>query len=191
MASELRDLKRQERQLSATFDGAKKFLQKYKPDKHLGQIENRLELLEVAMKKFYTVRRKIELLSEEADEKEVMDAKESAAERAARLEVRAEKRDAENIEFLQSMEDLYCELKSSLQALLPKPAEQSSTNSAPALVQTPFDSISRVKLPEIRLPCFSGRTNDWVTFRDMFQSLIHNNKQLLAFIPRRRGVTGD
>ncbi|XP_055523061.1 uncharacterized protein LOC129717231 [Wyeomyia smithii] len=180
MASDLRDLKRQERQLLATFEGARKFLQKFKAEKHIGQVESRLELLETAMKKFYTVRRKIELLVEDADEKESTDSKEAAAERATRVQMLAERREAENVEVMQSTEDLYCELKSSLQALLPKPIEQPVSCPTPTIVQAAPETMSRVKLPEIRLPSFSGRTSDWVTFRDMFQSLIHNNNQLSA-----------
>lgn len=36
----------------------------------------------------------------------------------------------------------------------------------------------QVKLPKIIIPVFSGKYTDWVTFRDLFLSLIHNNKSL-------------
>lgn len=39
-------------------------------------------------------------------------------------------------------------------------------------------SAQSVKLPKIPIPIFSGRYSEWTTFRDFFQSLIHNNKTL-------------
>lgn len=35
-----------------------------------------------------------------------------------------------------------------------------------------------IKLPDIKLPVFSGKYTEWPTFRDLFVSVIHNNKQL-------------
>ncbi|XP_058456975.1 uncharacterized protein LOC131434325 [Malaya genurostris] len=181
MSSELKDLKRQERQIQSTFNGAKQFFQKFKVEKHTSQIENRLELLETAMKKFYVVRRKIELLTDEDDEKEASDSKETVEERAVRLETLAERREIEHSQIIQNAEDLFCELKSLLQSL--KPANtptQVPADVAPTPILPTTNSVSRVKLPDIRLPSFGGKTSDWVTFRDMFQSLIHHNDQLNA-----------
>lgn len=35
-----------------------------------------------------------------------------------------------------------------------------------------------VKLPKITIPSFSGKYTEWVTFRDLFMSMIHNNESL-------------
>ncbi|CAH2092544.1 unnamed protein product [Euphydryas editha] len=40
------------------------------------------------------------------------------------------------------------------------------------------DSNVRVKLPKISIPTFSGKYTEWITFRDLFVSMIHNNTSL-------------
>jgi hypothetical protein len=40
------------------------------------------------------------------------------------------------------------------------------------------ESNPQVKLPNIQLPSFSGSFTEWITFRDTFLSLIHNNNSL-------------
>ncbi|XP_055634339.1 uncharacterized protein LOC129774601 [Toxorhynchites rutilus septentrionalis] len=68
-------------------------------------------------------------------------------------------------------------MKSTLQSLQ---SDLQSSSSSSSKIQPSDQSCvqSRVKLPEIRLPSFGGKTRDWVTFRDMFRSLIHRNEQL-------------
>ncbi|XP_062538371.1 uncharacterized protein LOC134206659 [Armigeres subalbatus] len=179
MASELKELKRQARQLQNTFDGVRRFIDRFKKEKHYLHIDTRLEMLEAAMAKFYAIRSKIEEVSEGIDEKGVAESKESSEERTARLEILAERRCKESAEVIAETEDVYCDLRSSLRSL----KNESTPGTAPA-VQTPVASLpavnptSTVKLPELRLPSFSGRLREWVTFRDMFQSLIHRNRQL-------------
>ncbi|XP_055622799.1 uncharacterized protein LOC129766302 [Toxorhynchites rutilus septentrionalis] len=140
MSNEMKDLKKQQRQVQNTFDAVQQFIRKFKPEKHQLQIQVRLEMLESAMKKFYAVRRKSTLQS------------------------------------LQS--DLQTSSSSSSKI---QPSDQSCVQ-------------SRVKLPEIRLPSFGGKTRDWVTFRDMFRSLIHRNEQLTEmdkFTYLRSSLTGE
>ncbi|XP_026731637.1 uncharacterized protein LOC113496572 [Trichoplusia ni] len=38
--------------------------------------------------------------------------------------------------------------------------------------------ICTVKLPKIELPIFTGKYSEWISFRDLFTSLIYNNKHL-------------
>ncbi|XP_062715106.1 uncharacterized protein LOC134291407 [Aedes albopictus] len=171
MTSELKELKSQQRQVRSTFEGVKQFILKYKREKHETQIATRMEILEEAMKKLYVLRRKIEVLTEEADEQEFLGSKEEPAELKARLSALVEKRQLENSAVIQQAEDTYCELKSALQNLRPN-------ESATPSVQPRPTALSTVKLPEIRLPSFGGKIRDWVTFRDMFRSLIHRNQQL-------------
>ena len=120
------------------------------------------------MKKLYTIRRKMDVLLEETDEKEAQDSKDDPA----------DKRDADNALTLQKSEDTYCELKAGLEQLRGNPRHESAGESSSAPVQPVSSAFSKVKLPEIRLPTFGGKTRDWVTFRDMFRSLIHRNDQL-------------
>lgn len=39
-------------------------------------------------------------------------------------------------------------------------------------------TVSLAKLPKITIPSFSGKYHEWSTFRDLFVSLVHNNKNL-------------
>lgn len=114
MTSELKDLLKQERQLRNTVDGVRKFIAKYKPEKHLDQVEARLDMLEIAMKRFYVVRRRIDVLLEEADEKQVSESKEDPDEKANTLADLIEKRQTESFELVEMVEDTYCELKAKL-----------------------------------------------------------------------------
>lgn len=86
MTNELKDLMKQERQLRNTVEGVRKFLGKYNPERHRDQVEARLEMLEGAMKKFYIVRRKIDVLLEEADETRVSESKATPEEKATLIE---------------------------------------------------------------------------------------------------------
>lgn len=175
--SELKELKSQQRQIRSTFEGVKQFIAKFKRDRHEAQIDTRVEILEEAMKKFYGLRRKIEALTEEADEKELLATKGDPEEMKANLEALVEKRQLEHSIVIQQAEDSYCELKSTLQLLRGKPPSEGSSGPSVSS-QGGSAALSTVKLPEIRLPSFNGNIRDWVTFRDMFRSLIHRNTQL-------------
>ncbi|XP_062535225.1 uncharacterized protein LOC134204419 [Armigeres subalbatus] len=50
-----------------------------------------------------------------------------------------------------------------------------TTSDAGNLFNHPY---SRIKLPEVKLPTFSGCVSEWITFRDTFKSLIDSNPQL-------------
>ncbi|XP_055543323.1 uncharacterized protein LOC129728878 [Wyeomyia smithii] len=173
MSGDLKDLKSQQQQIRSTFDGVKQFIQKFKREKHESQIETRLEMLEAAMKKLYSVRRKMDILLEEGDERDSADSKEAPESLQARLTMLAEKRDAESVAIIQA-----AELKSALQLLVAKPVGETLIQQPPALAPAVQGASSKVKLLEIKLPTFGGRIREWVTFRDMFQSLIHRNDQL-------------
>ena len=74
-------------------------------------------------------------------------------------------------------EELYITYKSELkehllQTSLRKSAQPSNNQ------QSQNGSTSNVKLPQISLPTFSGLYSEWVTFRDLFKSLIHKNDTL-------------
>lgn len=40
------------------------------------------------------------------------------------------------------------------------------------------DPIQNIKLPDINLPVFDGAIQNWLEFRDIFDSLIHKNEYL-------------
>lgn len=182
MSSVLKDLKKQERQVKATFDGLRKFVDGFKIGKHECQISTRLELLDSGMKKFYEIQRLLEvtLETEEDLKSEEVYKDEAPLVREARLQELSEHREQESMEITALMEDLYCELKAALRSLQPLEPERSLPKEPATcnLTQNLPGGNSRVKLPEIRLPSFGGRVRDWVTFRDTFRSLIHLNDQL-------------
>lgn len=189
----LRELSREERQLKNSLKAIVKFANEFQRSTQENQIEVRLEALENVMQKFYSVRRKIEIAMDEVDpEEDDEDVKETAEERKKRLEKAIATREAQYDEAIHVVEEKYCEVKAALISLRPpKPSSSQST----AGVQVPVNSgISRVKLPDIKLPSFSGKIKEWITFRDTFRSLIHNNRQLAPidkFTYLRSSVHGD
>lgn len=54
--------------------------------------------------------------------------------------------------------------------------EKSNTN--PIQPTAPIRFSSPVHLPKINLPFFSGDNDNWETFRDLFQSIVHNDPSL-------------
>ncbi|XP_058811131.1 uncharacterized protein LOC131676023 [Topomyia yanbarensis] len=187
MVTELRDLKKQERNIRKTFDAIQQFLVNFDEGRHADQLVVRLQRLEVAFGKFHVVRRKIELLTD--DVTDLADTKESDEERNERLESLAHARDDENTQIIMKMEDQYCVLKSALARW-----KNDIFGDATAAHHSITAGISRVKLPEIHLPSFSGNIKEWVTFRDTFRSLIHNNLQLTTtdrFTYLKSSLTGE
>ncbi|XP_053685762.1 uncharacterized protein LOC128735296 [Sabethes cyaneus] len=96
----------------------------------------------------------------------------------------------ERLEF----QTLYYELKGSLQSKIP--LQQSQPPPPPQVQSVPsFNPVqSNIRLPEMKLKEFSGDLDDWVTFRDLFVSLIHSNLQLTAVQKMhylRATLTGD
>ncbi|XP_058817777.1 uncharacterized protein LOC131681087 [Topomyia yanbarensis] len=174
--AELRDLKKQERNLRKTFDAIQHFLDTFDAERHVSQLDIRLQRLDIAFSEFHVVRRKIELLTDNVSYLSEADTKESDEERAERLETLAEAREDENVRIMLDIEDQYCHLKSEL---VHWKADMfgSATAGHCSTSQDTAVGFSRVKLPDIRLPTFSGKIKEWVTFRDTFRSLIHENHQ--------------
>ncbi|CAG9122367.1 unnamed protein product [Plutella xylostella] len=77
----------------------------------------------------------------------------------------------------ESTEEIYIEYKSELKGELSR---------LQRLIQTPVpsgsgkqsDNNSNIRLPKISIPTFSGKYDEWVTFRDLFDSLIRTNDSL-------------
>ncbi|XP_062542404.1 uncharacterized protein LOC134210367 [Armigeres subalbatus] len=161
---DLRELSKRERRLLSTLSGIEKFVTNYETPRDEAQIVVRLQMLESACKEFYEVREKIELLLETTSSK-------SDDDESAKV-----KQEEENNQALTCFEDRCCLAKASLLSV--QSATISTTSKMDQLGDHSGVSYSKVKLPEIRLPSFDGKIKEWVTFRDSFRSLIHENKQL-------------
>ncbi|XP_062535153.1 uncharacterized protein LOC134204342 [Armigeres subalbatus] len=185
----LRELGKQERQLKNSIKAIAKFVSEFQRSTQENQIDVRLETLENAMKSFYSVRRKIEMAIDETDAEE--DVKETTEERKKRLDKLAIIRVDQYEAIIREVEEQYFATKADLISLraLKVESKLATTTSIAA-----GHGMSRVKLPDIKLPSFSGKIKEWVTFRDTFRSLIHNNVQLTAidkFTYLRSSVFGD
>ncbi|XP_055605188.1 uncharacterized protein LOC129753394 [Uranotaenia lowii] len=151
-------------------DSVDRFVQNYNPERDECQISSRLEALEPVYGEFHEVRSKIEMIVYESEEKK---AKELYGD--AKDEAEAQ-REEENDELLLSFEDRFFRLKGALTKLQLRRQQLSKANEISNHQHVTVGS--RIKLPEIRLPSFSGNLSEWVSFRDSFRTLIHNNEQL-------------
>ncbi|XP_026741350.1 uncharacterized protein LOC113503524 [Trichoplusia ni] len=87
------------------------------------------------------------------------------------------------------VEELYVDYKTELKEMLTK---LSSNNQS--VVVSGGNSGTRFKLPEIKIPMFSGKYTEWQTFRDLFLGLVHENKALddaQRFYYLRGHLTGE
>ncbi|KAL0852869.1 hypothetical protein ABMA27_012663 [Loxostege sticticalis] len=80
-------------------------------------------------------------------------------------------------DIYESTEEVYFEYKVTLKTVLakfnidkPTPVASTSSNCS--------SKSCDVKLPKVNIPKFSGKYSEWNTFRDLFTSLIKNNKNL-------------
>ncbi|XP_063365996.1 uncharacterized protein LOC134654484 [Cydia amplana] len=73
-------------------------------------------------------------------------------------------------------EEMYMEYKCDLKLILAnlQPATISKSNELTVV----NNDQSHIRLPKISIPSFSGKYTEWITFRDLFVSIIHNNKTL-------------
>lgn len=177
--ADLRALAKSERRVLNTLDGLENFVRKYEPTKDETQIAVRLESLEAICKEYYSIRERIELLTDEAaeieDDKDVRE------------------RERANLLALSEFEERYFRLKANLisKRVFP-PTTSSNGNGQPG--DRCESSFSKVKLPEICLPSFEGKIKEWITFRDSLCSLIHENRQLTdmdRFSYLKSALTGD
>lgn len=188
MPNDLRLLEKQDRNARKTLEGMQYFIDHYDPNQ-VDQVAIRLRRLEEVFQEFRTIRLQIELLTDDVIDNQEPDEKESKEQLKARVAALKEEREEANVKTMMKIENIYYKLKAALTRLVPKPnpVGQPVPQAAPA-------AVSRVKLPEIRLPNFSGHLKEWVTFRDTFRSLIHDNQQLSAmdkFTYLRSSLTGE
>ncbi|XP_055589129.1 uncharacterized protein LOC129741431 [Uranotaenia lowii] len=186
--STLKALLKRERQLYVIFDGTDRFIQTYQIDSDRCQLSSRLHVIDTVYSEFFEIRSKIELLLDEADEKEQKD-----ADSEVKGEI-AKQREEENDKVLQQFDDRYFAIRGDLLRLQGDKDALGVNTTSNSQSQSASGNTSRVKLPEIRLPSFSGKIREWITFRDSFRSLIHDNEHLTAmdkFTYLRSSLQGD
>jgi hypothetical protein len=86
-------------------------------------------------------------------------------------EVRAELRTT-----LKVFRESYFAASSLIQGLVNRQPRPSPSNLT--LSSTESKMTARIKLPTIALPSFNGNAEEWVSYRDTFISMVHNNKDL-------------
>lgn len=82
--------------------------------------------------------------------------------------------DSDQISLLQdSISDMFLEIQSVCTTLIPTPTQLN--DSTDVVVQPPPTVTQSFKLPPISIPTFSGDTEQWVAFQNIFEQSIHKN----------------
>ncbi|GFY51866.1 hypothetical protein TNIN_439621 [Trichonephila inaurata madagascariensis] len=80
---------------------------------------------------------------------------------------------------IQSMEDrLEVRIRGILNSLIAKSSVSSVYNHKNAIAQANSKRKLEIKLPEIPLPVFRGRYDEWPSFKSQFDNIITNNNDL-------------
>ncbi|XP_039434837.1 uncharacterized protein LOC120416979 [Culex pipiens pallens] len=196
MADEMATLLKREQKIHDMLDLIEKFVENYKAADHYNQLRVRLDSLEKLQVKFYELRDRIEVLQDAEPEKKTTTAATTEAVGTGGDPggdgVKQEDLTVgdPNFQAIQDFEDRYCALMGDLLFL----RDGNLTQTTKELVQPAQQLYSKVKLPEITLPRFSGDIYEWIAFRDSFKSLIHNNPQLTPmdkYTYLRSSVTGS
>ncbi|XP_055612527.1 uncharacterized protein LOC129759139 [Uranotaenia lowii] len=186
---DLRLLVKQERNLRSLMDNIQEFVNEYQAERDYISLKYRMEKLDDVYDKFVRVREQIEVITDDADMAIGIegDEEQAALERAMRISEREEV----NMRIIKDFENRFFLIKHSLGVL---EAAESGSNIHQAKPPTVVDSKPRIKLPELKLPTFSGTLQEWITFRDTFTSMIHNNAHLSdieKFTYLRTSLTDD
>lgn len=75
----------------------------------------------------------------------------------------------------ESFENTYLDIMSKINRLILNSGESSISANK---VQHNNDNLNNINLPKISLPKFEGSYTNWMSFKDTYVSLIHNNKRL-------------
>ncbi|XP_062557878.1 uncharacterized protein LOC134222731 [Armigeres subalbatus] len=167
MSPSLRTLSRQERFYLDTMTNIKRFVENFNVERDVGQLEGWKQRAEVLYADFQANRLQIELFGEDTDKKDTDEEDAKIAEEANRLIRQGFEND-----FVRVHSFLTSEYRKST---TPQSIVPATTSDAGNLFNHPY---SRIKLPEVKLPTFSGCVSEWITFRDTFKSLIDSNLQL-------------
>ncbi|XP_055632558.1 uncharacterized protein LOC129773031 [Toxorhynchites rutilus septentrionalis] len=148
----MRKIEAARRNVMAAVDRIEDFVMNYDPQQHFGEVKLRLDRLEHYMETFETL---------EIEFAELDDADEFVN---INLDMRAK------------FEEQYFRTKAALMGKLPVVTEQSSSSSRPSTQS----GLTGIKLPTIKLPEFNGKFDDWLSFHDTFQALIHTSTELTS-----------
>ncbi|XP_065079783.1 uncharacterized protein LOC135702685 [Ochlerotatus camptorhynchus] len=169
-SSDLRQLVKQEKLLKASLENVQEFVDNYQEDRDKDEVELRLMKLDEIFDKFSTVRVEFDVILDEAEDTKTSKGARDDVAGTTNADARADSSRA-----YKDFENIYFRLKSALLVKLPRNpgivAERQQVAANP--LQT-----SRMKYPELKLPTFSGKLQEWINFRDNFKSLIHNNGDL-------------
>ncbi|XP_018404139.1 PREDICTED: uncharacterized protein LOC108780820 [Cyphomyrmex costatus] len=94
-------------------------------------------------------------------------------------------------------EDAFYELSARIKELLDSSSlasREAAQSTATSHSRESFSDVSRVRLPKLNLPTFSGSYEEWFPFYDNFSSVIHNNATLSniqKFQYLRASLTGE
>lgn len=144
----LRGLKNRKRSIITSFTAIKAFISGYQAERDKCEVPVRLENLIALWNEFSSVQTELETIEEEDDALELY------------LKERME------------LERIYYRAKGTL-LLWNQPASQLAPTQ-------PRENANQacVKLPDIKLPVFSGQFEEWLNFHDLFISLVHSSSNL-------------
>ncbi|XP_055589657.1 uncharacterized protein LOC129741871 [Uranotaenia lowii] len=147
----LKNLRTRHRSLLASFSNIRAFVETYDEEQHECQVAGRLEHLVSLWNDFNGVQAELETLDE------------------AEIDNHLKQRVEFEFSFFEVKGFLLSKNKHS-----PSTPASSSSHSAP---HSPAWS-SHVRLPDVKLPVFSGSIDSWLNFHDLFVSLVHSSHEL-------------
>ncbi|XP_055591303.1 uncharacterized protein LOC129743346 [Uranotaenia lowii] len=172
---DLRLLGKQERVIRCAVINIKDFVESCDVELNVRSLEMSLQQLDELRPKFIDLRMRTEvLLDAAADDFE---------------ELSQSSRDEEYTRVIMEFEKTVLALKNQIFSKI-----QSLGAVASKIEPANIPHHSKVKLPELKLPTFSGRIAEWITFRDTYKNLIHNDVGLSdidKFTYLRTSLTGD
>ncbi|XP_076230264.1 uncharacterized protein LOC143176045 [Nomia melanderi] len=142
-------------QIKASLTRFKAYLDSFNHSSSVTELQKRLEKITPLYEKFDTVQCQIE----------------SSVEGTPSAEEHTDVRD--------SFENSFFQLTALAEDIISRSqAHHTQSTQAPTPISVISSTENRIKLPTIELPTFDGSYNNWVKFRDTFESLIHNNPSL-------------
>ncbi|XP_058449060.1 uncharacterized protein LOC131429022 [Malaya genurostris] len=168
MATErrIKFLKLRQRNIQTSFDLIKAFVDNYEDDTDACQVPVRLEHLASLWSDFNKVQAELESLDETGIEQQ--------------------------FKHRSSFESAYYKVKGFLLTLNKTPVTPCASGSPYAGHFPP--SASHVRLPDVKLPVFSGNLDNWLNFHDLYLSLVHSSAELSniqKFYYLRSSLSGD
>ncbi|XP_055585175.1 uncharacterized protein LOC129738027 [Uranotaenia lowii] len=166
----LKALKTRLRSIQTSFGLIKAFVDEYNDETHSDEVPVRLENLGVLWNDFLNVQGEIEAM-------DILEPKAIEAHLAQRVE----------------FESLYYKVKGFLLAANKLPPSPNMPIGSSFTSHFPSSS-HHIRLPDIKIPTFSGTIDTWLNFHDLFVSLVHSSHELSSiqkFYYLRASLSGD